>query len=70
MSLEILTPTRSESQADMMVGMYSKNYNVGLSVTSNVDVVANTPSRKAYYCSILVEEVGHLPIRISQDLPP
>ena len=40
----------------MMVGTYSKNYNVGLSVTGNVDV--------------LVEEVGHLPIRISQDLPP
>ena len=54
----------------MMVGMYSKNYNVGLSVTGNIDVVANTPNRKAYYCSILVEEVGHLPIRISQDLPP
>ena len=54
----------------MMVGTYSKNYIVGLSVTGNVDVVANTPSRKAYYCSILVEEVGHLPIRISQDLPP
>ena len=52
----------------MMVGTYSKNYNVGLSVTDNVDVVANTPSRKAYYCSILVEEVDHLPIRILQDL--
>ena len=54
----------------MMVGTYSKNYIVGLSVTGNVDVVANTPSRKSYYCSILVEEVGHLSIRISQDLPP
>ena len=49
----------------MMVGTYYKNYIVGLSVTGNVDVVANTPSRKAYYYSILVEEVGHLPIRIS-----
>ena len=42
----MLTPTRSETQADMMVGTYPKNYNVGLSVTGNVDVVANTPSRK------------------------
>ena len=49
----------------MMVVMYSKNYNIGLSVTGKLDVVANTPSRKTYYCSILFEEVGHLPIRIS-----
>ena len=52
----------------MMVGTFPKNYNIGLSVTGKVDVVANTPSRKTYYCSILIEEVGHLPIRISQDL--
>ena len=49
----------------MMVGMSPKNYNVGLSVTGKVDVVANAPSRKTYYCSILIEEVGHFPIRIS-----
>ena len=61
----MLTPTRSESQADMMVGTHSKNYNIGLSVTGKVDVVANTSSRKTYYCSILIEEVGHLPIGIS-----
>ena len=61
----ILTPTRSESQADMMVGTSPKNYNIGHSITGEVDVVANTPSRKAYYCIILFEEVGHLPIRIS-----
>ena len=54
----------------MMVGTYSKNYNVGLSVTGNMDVVANTPSWKAYYCSILVEEVGHIPLRTSLDLLP
>ena len=66
----ILTPTRSESQADMMVGTFPKNYNIGPSITGKVDVVANTPSRKTYYCSILIEEVGHLPIRISQDLLP
>ena len=51
-----------------MVGTFPKNYNIGSSITGTVDVVANTPSRKAYYCSILIEEVGHLPIRISQDL--
>ena len=61
----ILTPTRAESQADMMVGTFPKNYNIALSITGKVDVVANTSSRKAYYCSILIEEVGHLPIRIS-----
>ena len=66
----ILTPTRAESQADMMVGTFPKNYNTGPSETGNVDVVVNTPSRKAYYCIILFEEVGLLPIRISQDLPP
>ena len=66
----ILTPTSSESQADMMVGTFPKNYNTGLAITGKVDVVANTPRRKTYYCSILIEEVGHLPIRISQDLPP
>ena len=27
--------------------------------------MANTPNRKTYYCSILIEEVGHLPMRIS-----
>ena len=29
----ILLPTRSKSQADMMVGTFLKNYNIGLSVT-------------------------------------
>ena len=52
----------------MMVGTFPKNYNIGLSVTGKVDVVANTPTRKTYYCSILIEKVGHLPIGISQDL--
>ena len=42
-----------------------KNYNIGPSITGKVDVVANTPSRKIHYCSILIEEVGHLPIGIS-----
>ena len=65
MSLEYPGPTRTESQADMMVGAFSKNYNIGLTITGKVDVVANTPNRKTYYCSILFEEVGHLPIRIS-----
>ena len=45
MSLDILTPTRSESQADMMVGTFPKNYNIGLSIIGKVDVVANTPIR-------------------------
>ena len=49
----------------MMVGAFSKNYNIGLSITGKVDVVANTSSRKAYYCNILIEEVGHPPIGIS-----
>ena len=49
----------------MMVGTFPKNYNIGLSVTGKVGVVANTPSRKTYYYSILIEEVGHLPMRIS-----
>jgi len=49
----------------MMVGTFPKNYNIALSITGKVDVMANTSSRKAYYCSILIEEVGHLPIRIS-----
>ena len=39
----------------MMVGTFSKNYNIGLSITGKVDVVANTPSRKTYYGSILIE---------------
>ena len=43
----------------------SKNYNIGPSITGKVDVVANTPNRKTYYCSILIEKVGHLPIKIS-----
>ena len=41
---------------------YSKIYDVG---PDKVDVLADTPSRKIYHCSILIEEVGHLPIRIS-----
>ena len=49
----------------MMVGTFPKNYNTGPSITGKVDVMANTPSRKTYYCSILIEEVGHLPMRIS-----
>ena len=49
----------------MMVGTSPKNSNIALSITGKVDVVANTSSRKAYYCSILIEEVGHLPMRIS-----
>ena len=49
----------------MMVGTFPKNYSNGLSVTGKVDVMANTPNRKTYYCSILIEEVGHLPMRIS-----
>ena len=40
----------------MMVGAFSKNYNIGLSITGKVDVVANTSSRKTYYCSISIEE--------------
>ena len=48
-----------------MVGTFPKSYNIGLSVTGRVDVVANTPNRKTYYYSILIEEVGHLSIRIS-----
>ena len=54
----------------MMVGIFPKNYSIGRAKTGKVDVVANTPSRKTYYCSILIEEVGHLPIRISKDLLP
>ena len=53
-----------------MVGTFPKNYNIGLAITGKVNVVANTPSRKIHYYSILIEEVGHLPIRISQDLLP
>ena len=49
----------------MMVGTFSKNYNIGPSITDKMDVVANTPSRKTYDGSILIEEVGHLPIRTS-----
>ena len=48
-----------------MVVTFTKNYNIGPSETGKVDVVANTPSRKTYYYNILIEEVGHLPIRIS-----
>ena len=40
----------------------SKIYDVG---PDKVDVLADAPSRKIYYCSILIEEVGHLPIGIS-----
>ena len=40
-----------------MVGTFSKKYNIGLSVTGKVDVMANTPNWKTYYCSILFEEV-------------
>ena len=47
------------------LGTFPKNYNIGPSKTGKVDVVANTPSRKTYYCSVLIEEVGYLPIRIS-----
>ena len=61
----ILTPTRSESQADVMVGTFPKNYNIGPSIIGKVDVVANTPSRKTCYYNILIEEVGHPPIGIS-----
>ena len=50
----ILLPTRSESQADMMVGTSSKNYDIG---SSGVDA----PSRKHYYCSILIKLFGHFP---------
>ena len=39
-----------------MVGTFPKNYNIGLSITGKVDVVANTSSRKTYYCSISIEE--------------
>ena len=48
-----------------MVGTFPKSYNNDLSVTGKVDVVANTPIRKTYYYSILIEKVGHLLIRIS-----
>ena len=51
-----------------MVGTFPKNYNIGLSVTGKVDAVADTPSWRTYDCSVLIEEVGYLPIRISQDL--
>ena len=49
----------------MMVGTFPMNYNIGLTVIDKVDVIANTPNQKTYYCSILFEEVEHLPIRIS-----
>ena len=45
----------------MMVGTFPKYYNIGLSVTGKVDVMANTPNQKTCYCSILIEKVGHLP---------
>ena len=47
-------PTGSESQADMMVGTSSKNYDIG---SSEVD----TPSWKHHYCSILIKPFGHFP---------
>ena len=50
----ILLPTRSEFQADMMVGTSSKNYDIG---SSEVDA----PSWKHYYCSILIKPFGHSP---------
>ena len=53
-----------------MVGTFPKNYNIGLSITGKVDVVANTPIRQTYYYSILFEEVDHPPIWISKDLLP
>ena len=40
----------------------SKIYDVG---PDEVDVLADTPSRKTCYYNILIEEVGHLPIGIS-----
>ena len=49
----------------MMVWNISKNYNIGPSETGKVDVVANTPRQETYYCSVLIGEVGHLPIGIS-----
>ena len=49
----ILLPTRFESQAGMMVETSSKNYDVGF---GKVDA----PSRKNYYCSILIKQFGHL----------
>ena len=42
----ILTPTRAESQADMMVGIFPKNYNIGRAITGKVDVVASTTQPK------------------------
>ena len=50
----ILLPTRPESQAGVMVGTSPKNYDVG---SGKVDA----PSRKNYYCSILIKRFGHLP---------
>ena len=50
----ILLPTRFESQADMMVGTSSKNYDIG---SSEVDA----PSWKHYYCSILIKPFGYFP---------
>ena len=41
---------------------FSRIYAVG---PDKVDVLADTPSRKIYYYSILIKEVGHLPIRTS-----
>ena len=57
----ILLPTRSESQADMMVGTSSRIYDVG---PDKVDVLADTSSRKFCHCSIF----DHLSMRISYDL--
>ena len=48
----------------MMDGTSPKNYNIGVSITGKEDVVANTPSWKTYYYSILFDEIGHLPIGI------
>ena len=44
----------------MMVVTFPKNYNIDLSVTGEVDVVADTPSQKIYHCSILNEHFNHL----------
>ena len=50
----ILLPTRFDSQADMMVGTSSKNYDIA---SSEVDA----PSWKHHYCSILIKPFGHFP---------
>ena len=60
MSLEYPDTNQIGISGRMMVRTFSKNYNIGLSITGKVDVVANTPNRKTYYCSILIEEVVRL----------